>query len=631
LLTHGFFNTNKSMKEVGKMKIITKIVIQIALGVILMSSSVWVSVTAASALESKGVLSDTPYPVFGLDTHHTNRSIFKGPAIKPEIEWIASISGSDRMGHAEMPLSIGPDETVYLGIRGVLEGLYAFTSDGILKWSWTRPISQGVSGTAAIVNGGHLYINFGTHWPPADYGIAKLNQSDGNEVWTVQSNEAAYMSSPAVDQSGNIYFGAFDCTFRSVDSDGNLNWIHSAGSYPDGIIFTSAAIGNDGTVYIGNGEYGAIALNPDGTVKWTAPLSDRPRFGPNILSSGVIVYRSQDGTVTAFDGDGQQLWSKSFSLVDGDATGAVAPNGTTLYIKTRASSSDKLVALDGNTGSIQWEFDLSLQSRNDAPIVGSDGIIYVSDGSNLLAINDDGLELWNFSLDLGEPDHNYEVSWPVIGGEGIIYVNLYEYWPSPRENAKMYIVRLSEPINQPPPQIEIDFKYLEVESKVEINFSQTLKVNAVFEPGQTDGIYPWIDGVVIEYVGGFNPFGIEEPCFLFFFRPVVFDPGEENIYKFKFDGGADNIAFYAWDPETQETIDLTDLIVSVRGILDMTGQREPCFLKFTVIAESNNPIFNHLAGPSAIRLVFPDSNGKTDGGLSSLHNVSGIYEPGQPD
>ncbi len=397
-----------------------------------------VSVVAAAETEAtdRG-LASSPYPIYGLDTHHTNRSAYAGPTTTPDIDWIATTAGS-----AEQPPSIGPDGTIYLGLRQDNEGLHAFNTDGTLKWSWSRPVEQGVSGTAAVVEDGYLYINFGTHWPPDDYGMSKLSETDGAEVWTVSTSDSAYMSSPAVDQSGNVYFGAYDCKLRSVAPDGSSNWTYSAGSYPDGIIFCSPAIGDDGTIYVGNEGLGAIALNSDGSVKWTAALQGgdwrRPRYGPNILGNGNIVYRSQNGTTTAFNASGVLQWSHD--LGGGDATGAVAADGTTLYLKAGAYDSKKLMALDAS-GNTLWELDLGT-AADDAPVVGSDGTIYISKGSSVSAINSDGTELWTLSLDLGEDGHYYSTRWPIIGGDRVLYILLYDSYDM---DSVMKLVRLSQP------------------------------------------------------------------------------------------------------------------------------------------------------------------------------------------
>ena len=103
----------------------------LTLALILLVSVPAVAVGAeANSQTSRGLVS-SPYPVYGLDLHHTNRSAYTGPTTTPEIEWTATLNGS-----AEMPPSIAPDGTVYLGTRQTDEGLHAYNPDGTFKWWW---------------------------------------------------------------------------------------------------------------------------------------------------------------------------------------------------------------------------------------------------------------------------------------------------------------------------------------------------------------------------------------------------------------------------------------------------------------------------------------------------------------
>ena len=43
-----------------------------------------------------------------------------------------------------------------------------------------------------------------------------------------------------------------------------LNWNYQT----DGIVYSSPAVGNDGTIYIGSTDRYLYALNPDGMLKW---------------------------------------------------------------------------------------------------------------------------------------------------------------------------------------------------------------------------------------------------------------------------------------------------------------------------------------------------------------------------
>ncbi|HWP38224.1 MAG TPA: PQQ-binding-like beta-propeller repeat protein, partial [Gemmatimonadales bacterium] len=73
-------------------------------------------------------------------------------------------------------------------------------------------------------------------------------------------------------------------------------------------VFSSPAVGADGTVYAGSEDRHLYAVNPDGTLKWrqltTAPIFSHPALGedgPVFISAGNAVYafRVADGGLAA--------------------------------------------------------------------------------------------------------------------------------------------------------------------------------------------------------------------------------------------------------------------------------------------------------------------------------------------
>jgi len=58
------------------------------------------------------------------------------------------------------------------------------------------------------------------------------------------------------------------------------------------------------------------------------------------------------------------------------------------------------------------------------------------------AVGSDGTELWTLSLDLGEDGHYYSTRWPIIGGDGVLYILLYDSYDM---DSVMKLVRLSQP------------------------------------------------------------------------------------------------------------------------------------------------------------------------------------------
>ena len=72
--------------------------------------------------------------------------------------------------------------------------------------------------------------------------------------------------------------------YDTSSNDGTLKWKFQTGSY----VYSSPAIGSDGTIYVGSEDDYLYALNPDGTLKWIL------QAGVYVLSSPAI---GSDGTI----------------------------------------------------------------------------------------------------------------------------------------------------------------------------------------------------------------------------------------------------------------------------------------------------------------------------------------------
>jgi len=193
-------------------------------------------------------------------------------------------------------------------------------------------------------------------------------------------------------------------------ADGEAKWAF----FTDASRVTSAAIGADGTVYVGSANIGGsaptylYAVNPDGTEKWAHPTSDL-RSAPVVGPGGTIYVVTADDELIAVDPGGNRTWT--FAAADlHDASPAVGFDGT-IYLR---SFSGVLYAVLPD-GSEKWNlpFDANLTT---SPVIGSDGTIYVgSADSNLYAINADGTEKW------GYPTGGNDLSSPAIGADGTVY------------------------------------------------------------------------------------------------------------------------------------------------------------------------------------------------------------------
>lgn len=116
------------------------------------------------------------------------------------------------------------------------------------------------------------------------------------------------LSTPVIDTQGNIYVGDYDGWLTVLDKEGNIKWRYFVNS--DGID-SSAAIGDDGTVYVGsyaNYPGQLLALNPDGTLKWVYETDDA-FYSPTIAPDRTI-YVGGDRYIYAINPDGTLKWKQ---------------------------------------------------------------------------------------------------------------------------------------------------------------------------------------------------------------------------------------------------------------------------------------------------------------------------------
>jgi outer membrane protein assembly factor BamB len=202
----------------------------------------------------------------------------------------------------------------------------------------------------------------------------------------------------------------------------------------------SPAIGADGTIYIGAGEYHPIgykvlAIRPDGTVKWAYEVCQTSLYcdyaTPAIGGDGTIYVGVSTGVLYAINADGTRKWEARIPIYSGGSTvpsPTIAPDGT-IYI----GGTDGLYAVSP-AGGIRWKYRVSQLFNSNivsSPAVDQSGTIYFTTHYStplatgfgpayVFAINPDGTRKWQYT----PPGNAY--TWfdssPAIGADGTIYV-----------------------------------------------------------------------------------------------------------------------------------------------------------------------------------------------------------------
>ncbi len=228
--------------------------------------------------------------------------------------------------------------------------------------------------------------------------------------WAFGTNSFVF-SSPAIGSDGTIYVGSYDGYLYAINPDGTLKWRYRTG----GLIHSSPAIGSDGTIYVGSNDNYLYAVNPDGTLKWRYKTGGSVRSSPVIDPQGIVYVGSNDDYLYAISSNGEFEWRyKTGGSIH--SSPAIGSDGT-IYV----GSDDHYLYAIKPDGTLRWRFETGKKIRS-SPAIGSDGTIYVGSYDHYLyAVNPDGSLKWKC-----EPGKTI-ISSPAIGSDGTIYVGSNDY------------------------------------------------------------------------------------------------------------------------------------------------------------------------------------------------------------
>ncbi|HEY3108846.1 MAG TPA: PQQ-binding-like beta-propeller repeat protein [Chloroflexota bacterium] len=243
-------------------------------------------------------------------------------------------------GRTSSSPTLGPDGTLYVvNQRG---RLIAVTSEGQLRWSvQTGPAVKanptlGYDGTVYVSSmDGKLYavepkgteasvkwaFDFGQHLGPTPLRIDKTPPAGGDAKGSG--------ASAAVGPDGTIYVGANNSNFYAVTPDGTLKWLYEAEREVAGIWSAPALAPDAKTVYFGANKGGVYAVNTDdGKLKWRAFVYGSIYNSPTLDSQGTLYTGSNVGHVFGLDAAN----GKTFFDYDAGApvwtAPAIRPDGT---------------------------------------------------------------------------------------------------------------------------------------------------------------------------------------------------------------------------------------------------------------------------------------------------------------
>jgi outer membrane protein assembly factor BamB len=234
----------------------------------------------------------------------------------------------------------------------------------------------------------------------------------GNMYWEYLTGNGVF-SSPAIGSDGTVYVGSNDDKVYALNgATGAKKWEFLTGGW----VHSSPAIGSDGTVYVGSWDNKVYALNgATGAKKWEFLTGGEVYSSPAIGSDGTVYVGSKK--VYALNG---ATGAKKWEYLTGNgvfSSPAIGSDGT-VYV---GSHDNKVYALNGATGAKKWEF-LTGGGVASSPAIGSDGTVYVgSYDKKVYALNGaTGAKKWEFETGSGVN------SSPAIGSDGTVYVGSFD-------------------------------------------------------------------------------------------------------------------------------------------------------------------------------------------------------------
>lgn len=206
---------------------------------------------------------------------------------------------------------IGTDGTVYFAAHNLpLSALDPISGD--LLWQTALGVQDHVVAPLALGSDGSIYA------ADLDCVLYAVSPS-GTLQWSFDGkglgSHCSMRASPAVDASGTIIIGTTDRepvpVVLGVNSTGTLRWVSTPSDLPTGVpashfdIYSSAAIGSDGLVYVGH-EFGRVYALDAGTgaERWFVSMGDLGGItwsSPALTGGGRLLINTLQGAVLALE------------------------------------------------------------------------------------------------------------------------------------------------------------------------------------------------------------------------------------------------------------------------------------------------------------------------------------------
>lgn len=318
----------------------------------------WITPLAGSLCSSPAIGADGTVYI----RSRTNRS---GPvypsklqAISPTgtVNWTCSIgTGNWGVSQQSPSPSVGPDGTIY--VCSFSSQLYSISPSGSTNWiclldpAIYSPYPSYCS--PAIGADGTVYVG-------SDVGKLIAVAANGTQRWAFQT-PSTVESTPALDEAGNLYFGATGNGVWCLNAQGVQKWYQNGSGYS-----ASAAIAADGTVYVpGWNAHRLFAYSLDGTYLWSFPFPSQPySFSSPVIGTNGTIYCGGGDLLYAIQGTAPPMNSawpmfrrdarqNARSVQRGlEAIGPLPTGGMELLLR---GETGRVYSVEASTNFLAWE------------------------------------------------------------------------------------------------------------------------------------------------------------------------------------------------------------------------------------------------------------------------------------
>lgn len=229
--------------------------------------------------------------------------------------------------------------------------------------------------------------------------------STANLHWRIQT-QGYVESSAAIGRDGTAYIGSSDGKLYAISPSGAVRWAYQTGSCID----SSPAVDADGRIYVGSYDGSLYCLQHDGSLLWKFAAGGMIWSSPAIGADGTIYFGCQDHRLYALNPNGSEKWRYT---AGGSvwSSPALADDGTVYF----GCGDGKLYALS-SSGGLKWTWQTG-SAVDSSPAVGEDGAVYFGSGDgHLYALRADGSQRWRVYLGL------LADSSPAVTPDGRVYV-----------------------------------------------------------------------------------------------------------------------------------------------------------------------------------------------------------------